>query len=155
MKIPICEASWCCEMLEFITVILISEISIGLAFIKADVKLKAHEWDGFWKYFEKTWIARFPPTLWNVEGLDDHDVYGRTNNIAERYNRRINERCTTAHASLAAFVGLLQEEESFFSTLPTGIRSGSLPMDQSWKEFNKPFIPEAFLEFKMKMAKTE
>jgi hypothetical protein len=113
--------------------------------LQSRYSLDDEKWMTFWTYFEKTWMSKFEPFLWNVFAADTERMYGRTNNALESYNRRIGERFSSGRPSLIAFVQVLREEVIYFDTVTKNIRSGvePLPMvDRSWKK------PEIDAEFK-------
>ncbi|EGZ15575.1 hypothetical protein PHYSODRAFT_508016 [Phytophthora sojae] len=63
-------------------------------------------WTRFWVYFRRTWMVRFPPDVWNVQGIDLR-VVSRTNDPLERFKRELNTAITTPHPSLPSFVGTI------------------------------------------------
>ncbi|GMF24073.1 unnamed protein product [Phytophthora fragariaefolia] len=61
-----------------------------------------HKWESFWSYFNRQWVRRYDPDLWNVEGMSKQ-VVARTTNPLERFNRELNGTFRP-HPSLPVFV---------------------------------------------------
>ncbi|KAJ0392134.1 hypothetical protein ATCC90586_011682 [Pythium insidiosum] len=63
----------------------------GVRFVRSMINEtgKKRKWDQFWLYFERTWIQRFDPSIWNVHAMAASDIplVNRTNNPLERYNQ--------------------------------------------------------------------
>lgn len=86
--------------------------SHGITWVKREIKARCTsvdlrysrlKWREFWVYFRRTWISKYPPSLWNVFGLDNQLV-ARTNNPLERFNRELNTVISTPHPSVPVFV---------------------------------------------------
>lgn len=48
------------------------------------------EWRSFFAYFNKTWMERFSPSMWNIYKATmelGEEIQCRTNNTLERFNR--------------------------------------------------------------------
>ncbi|KAJ0399314.1 hypothetical protein P43SY_000153 [Pythium insidiosum] len=60
----------------------------GVRFVRSMINEtgKKRKWDQFWLYFERTWIQRFDPSIWNVHAMAASDIplVNRTNNPLER-----------------------------------------------------------------------
>jgi hypothetical protein len=130
------EASIGCSLLRKITKVDQKNIQTELEDIKGNDCLVSLSWPRFWIYFEKTWIIRYPPDLWNINNGTDVEIEARTNNGLERYNRRLGDKFMNAHPNIFAFVGVIQEEEAYFSNLCRGIRSGAIPFPHSKSIFD-------------------
>lgn len=87
------------------------------------------EFEAYWIYFVKTWIHTYKPVTWNVhhlitdengnrretfEGTSEEEIqiYQRTNNCIERFNRTMNESFPTPHPNLPQFIRTIQEHSS-------------------------------------------
>ncbi|KAF1740667.1 hypothetical protein MXB_792 [Myxobolus squamalis] len=46
----------------------------------------------------------FLPDTWSIYVVDDVQLAGRTINCLERYNRRLGERCLSAHLNLISYI---------------------------------------------------
>ena len=92
-------------------------------------------WISFWLYFQKTWIKKYPPQLWNISMLSDTNVAGRTNNALERYNRRLGDHFAMPHPSLITFVSTIGREFDYFSILLNNIRTGREPSPNIDREY--------------------
>lgn len=60
------------------------------------------DWKPFFDYFEKTWLQKYDPALWNIPTIMaklGKDILTRTNCKIENYNKRINEKLL-CHGSL-------------------------------------------------------
>ncbi|KAJ0392707.1 hypothetical protein P43SY_011157 [Pythium insidiosum] len=72
----------------------------GIRFVRyrIDETWSKRKWDQFWTYFQRTWITRFDPSLWNIGPMLAHSIpiIKRTNNPLERYNR---DRVLLQHAA--------------------------------------------------------
>ena len=100
--------------MEVLFVIPIDEIiKVGLPFIRTqmDEERDKSKLDDFWSYFENNWIDRHKPTYWNRNEIlnltreEREEVFiNETNNLLERFNRKMNDKFPTAHPSVAAFV---------------------------------------------------
>jgi hypothetical protein len=73
-----------------------------------DIAYSTKKWNSFWKYFKRTWLVLFPPTLWNIRNCQAR-IVARTNNPLERFNRELNAAFATPHPSLARFVHTIEE----------------------------------------------
>ncbi|EPZ33465.1 hypothetical protein O9G_001216 [Rozella allomycis CSF55] len=70
----------------------------------------------FFKYFDNVWLKRYGVDKSNVHHLKDmDDVNNRTNNICERYNRRLHEKIPTAQPNILTLVQCLVKEEMCYS----------------------------------------
>ncbi len=62
------------------------------------------------EYFESTWIgpnAAFPREIWNL-----HDnIYHRTNNISETYNKKLNKEISKPDPNIYKLVDIIKEQE--------------------------------------------
>ena len=112
--------------LEALTAVEDREFLNELECLERDPEFASAASSRFFLYFRRTWIVRFPPSLWRNVASDPEDNGARTNNCLERYNRRLGEVFLNAHPSLSAFVAAIQGEEEFYSDLVRLIRSGSI-----------------------------
>ncbi|KAF0990418.1 hypothetical protein HZS_7382 [Henneguya salminicola] len=111
-------------ILELLTLIPINEISLGIEYIKIKT---INEYDAilFWTYFQNAWIKKYNPTLWTLCNIEDMEIFGRTNNALERYNRRLNDFFVNSHPNLASFVSIIKNEFLYHSELCKQIRQDS------------------------------
>jgi hypothetical protein len=103
------------DTLELLTIVPIDEIrDIGIPFlqhlleketIQDDVRLKLQH---FWKYFEETWLARYPPLDWNISGFEA--IQNRTNNALESYNNKLGKQFPHSHPSRETFVHFIRKD---------------------------------------------
>lgn len=106
------------RVLDMLTVIDPETIqSHGCRWVRKEIKRKCREqdlaysngkWKKFWAYFDRPWIKRIKPHLWNVSGLNN-ELIARTNNPLERLNRRANTAFARPHPSLPVFVAKIGE----------------------------------------------
>lgn len=75
------------QQIELLTIIPQNQISMAIEYIKTKL-VHEESVDNFWIYFERTWLVRFPPSIWNTSEIPQLDLINRTNNGLERYNRR-------------------------------------------------------------------
>jgi hypothetical protein len=80
--------------------------------------------DSFWNYFQRTWLKKYSPLLWNVHG--NEDIVNRTNNHLERYNRRMNEVFPVAHPNILSFVDTIKTEANSYIETYNLIKAGRL-----------------------------
>jgi hypothetical protein len=113
MKLPEDEMCICLQNMGFLTVIPKEEIEIAISFLELLLPDSSY-WKMFWKYFRNTWMVRFSPTLWKSSEVGIEEMERRTNNALERYNRRLNERFSTAHPNIGTFIEGLRNEEMYF-----------------------------------------
>jgi hypothetical protein len=66
-------------------------------------------WKKFWKYFKKTWLHKFEPAWWNINGVRE-DIVNRTNNPLERYNRTLNTHFNGGHPDVTRFISVIEQE---------------------------------------------
>ncbi|POM69327.1 Hypothetical protein PHPALM_14396 [Phytophthora palmivora] len=66
-------------------------------------------WKKFWKYFTNTWIKKFIPEWWTVNGLNE-DIVNRTNNPLERYNRTLNDDFSVPHPDVVRFISVIEKQ---------------------------------------------
>ncbi|KAF1739919.1 hypothetical protein MXB_850, partial [Myxobolus squamalis] len=88
--------------------------------------LTDQNWIAFLKYFEKTWIQTFTPTLRCNNRTNSEGILARTNNCIERYNRRIGENFQNAHLNIYAFIAVIINEEYYYAKLIIGIWAGGI-----------------------------
>lgn len=110
--------------IELLTFVRLDEITIGINFIKTKL-VEDDNLDNFWRYFERTWMRRFLPELWNLSNKSQLNIRGRTNNALERYNRRIGDFFLNAHPNLCAFVSTIRSEFQYFSDRCKEIRQNA------------------------------
>ncbi|KAF0987991.1 LOW QUALITY PROTEIN: hypothetical protein HZS_7897 [Henneguya salminicola] len=75
----------------------------------------------FWAYFNRTWMVRFAPCLWNISA----GMMNRINNALERYNRRLNDFFANTHPNICSFVEIIKEEFLYFEERYAEIRLNS------------------------------
>ena len=139
------------SLLNVLTLIPHNELSVGIAFVQSHFS-QTVAWNGFWTYFRRTWLSRYPISMWNISEDRDRDLCGRTNNAIERYNRRLNKKFSLAHPKIGTFVSVIKDEESFFSSQIRGIRSGAIPVDDSERDFVRPNIFDEYHLFKINFS---
>lgn len=71
------------------------------------IVVSTEKWTKFGKYFKRTWITTFPPSLWYIEPYTKA-LLSRTNNPLERFNRETNAAFPAPHPNLAYFVGCIE-----------------------------------------------
>ncbi|OWZ00963.1 hypothetical protein PHMEG_00027739, partial [Phytophthora megakarya] len=81
------------------------------------------KWKSFWEYFKPTWLDRFPPTLWNVRGVN-RQIVNRTNNPLERYNRELNNEFATRRPNVQTFVSVIEQHAHCYGTLLQDVARG-------------------------------
>lgn len=112
------------QSIELLTLIPVSQIPAAIQFIKQKTESE-DKLDKFWIYFEKTWLKRFDPTMWNSSNLGDGDMINRTNNALERYNRRLNDNFLNAHPRLVHFIEIIKSEFTYYMEHSNQIRKNS------------------------------
>ena len=102
--------------MNILTVIPVDEIiSKGIPYVrsKIDETGQKAKLDKFWKYFIQTWMVRYSPEDWNINGAiynnDDDKLVNRTNNPLERFNRTLNNFFPNGHPSMPQFVEVLKD----------------------------------------------
>ena len=68
-----------------------------------------HDFDIFWKYFEKVFMGTYTPQDWNIQNIlasetEDIVLINRTNNPLERFNRFLNDAFSSPHPTMTEFV---------------------------------------------------
>lgn len=80
----------------------------------------------FWNYFERVWMRKYSPTLWNISKLDlTFKLTIRTNNILERYNKKMNE-ALPSHGKITGLIDFLSDESEFFEMKCDAIAQGDM-----------------------------
>ena len=115
---------------------------------KTDKELE--KWDTFWKYFVREWMQspRYVKT-WNIhdENQEYLDLYNRTNNGLERYNRKLGEIFPSPHPSIIEFVVKLKEEGERQVQKLNDVRAGKVNAPDH-QELTVPlFVPRAYYDF--------
>jgi len=107
-------------------------------------------WSKFFAYFVNTWTKRFPPELWNVEFLEkttNESIICRTNNILERYNRKLNENLS-AHGNIISLVEFLKSEHLYFRSILTSARDGDIQRGNIEPVSSEPILIELLEKLK-------
>ncbi|GMF56169.1 unnamed protein product [Phytophthora fragariaefolia] len=85
-------------VLDTLTVINPTHIARVIKWVKREIKMQCAEvglgysalkYNGFWGYFDRTWIKSYPIEVWNVYGMNN-ELIARTNNPLGRFNRELN-----------------------------------------------------------------
>ena len=99
----------------------------------------------FWRYFEATWMTKYPVEMWSYWNSRSGMV-SRTNNALERYNRTLGEMCVHAHPSTVNLVQIIRDQFALYSAKMNNIRRGTEKVPQH-DGFIMPTVPSEFLEF--------
>ncbi len=140
-------------LLDLLTVIPINEIvTKGIPYLRSKLD-KRHGgsvelWDLFWVYFQKTWIKKFKPALWNVHHLLKKGVSmrNRTNNPLERYNRTMKTLFPVPHPSVEQFVEVIKKEADRFLEEGRDILLGHQARPKRLNVVSKE-LPKEYLDF--------
>ncbi|KAF1740101.1 LOW QUALITY PROTEIN: hypothetical protein MXB_787 [Myxobolus squamalis] len=73
----------------------------------------------------------------------------RTNNCLERYNRHLNDLFANAHPNLVVFIAEIKKDEEYYSNMMRSIRSRSMKLLKTQKEFTKQTLPINYINFKL------
>lgn len=133
--------------MELLTVLPINEIYQGVEYIKT-LTTDQQELSLFWIYFTRTWLNRFPPSIWNLSSMNDVNMAGRTNNALERYNRRLGENFSNAHPNLCAFVSVIKIEFQQYSEKLYEIRQNASGIIFETERFTRPEVENEYLNWK-------
>lgn len=145
------------NVLDLLTIIPKDEITeYGIPYVRSildplcETEKELEKWNTFWKYFVREWMQspRYVKT-WNIhdENQEYLDLYNRTNNGLERYNRKLGEIFPSPHPSMIEFVVKLEEEGRRVVQKLDDIRAGKInaPVHQ---ELTVPsFLPRAYFDF--------
>ncbi|KAJ5079098.1 hypothetical protein M0811_14621 [Anaeramoeba ignava] len=93
------------ESLEELTYIPLNMIEEKLKKIKVHFK----GCEEFFKYFQKIWMRKYSPQIWNISSFPD--LSQRTNGPLEGYHKRLNRRIGHEKPKLIQMVELLKSEE--------------------------------------------
>ncbi|KAF1740215.1 hypothetical protein MXB_5082 [Myxobolus squamalis] len=88
---------------------------------------------------------RFGPKLWSLSNADNFEIFGRTNNGLERYNRRIEDHFANAHPSLGSFISVIKNEFLHFAEKAREIRENSPGIQYRQEKFIVPKIKQEYL----------
>jgi hypothetical protein len=130
--------------IEFLVAIEPEMVLSGLAYAKRSLP-DTPKYQLFLEYFANTWIKKYDPVIW-TQVNQKKKVLIRTNNGLERYNRRLNEKFSSAHPSMPTFIQVIREETLYYSLYLTNIRRGVEPFPQH-QEFELPKVPDDFMTF--------
>jgi hypothetical protein len=115
-------------LLEVLTVIPIGEIETkGIPYVRSKCKEEGYlsSFNQFWNYFKSTWLDRFPPSDWNINGkIMKDNVINRTNNPLERYNRTIASCFKVSHPNMDTFVRELRTLCNRYVTTYNNVKNG-------------------------------
>ena len=153
LTLPADQIDICIDKIEILTLIPPGDISIGISFIRSKIKNEDPIWNNFWEYFDKTWMQRFQPSLWNIESIIAKKDITRTNNALESYNGRLNNRFPCPHPNIAHFVEVLQDEEDYYTKLTREIRIGSVKRKDLLKRQREYIIPAEYRTFRNNILK--
>ncbi|KAF0992134.1 hypothetical protein HZS_6780 [Henneguya salminicola] len=107
---------WLYGMLSLLSKVKTEDIGNALNFIKEKIQ-KNINFEPFQTYFNKTWVPKFPPNLWNTsEKEEEFDFIVKTINALEGYNRRLGECFSTSHPNIIAFVNTIKNEFVYYSS---------------------------------------
>ena len=102
--------------LEVLCIIPVGEIMTkGIYYIrqKTDEGGYTEKFDIFWNYLKATWMTKYDPNAWNIQGIvssgDTDVIVNRTNNACESFNRRLNEKIGRAHPTMQILIKVLNE----------------------------------------------
>jgi hypothetical protein len=73
------------------------------------ISYSRENWKKFWKYFKKTWLHKFEPARWNINGVRE-DIVNRTSNPLERYNRTLNTHFNGGHPDVTRFISVIEQK---------------------------------------------
>lgn len=112
------------EKVELLTLVPAHEILSAIQYIKT-LTTNEDNVNMFWLYFERTWLSRFPPNVWNTFDIPESDFKNRTNNALERYNRRLNDFFVNAHPNICSFAEIIKSEFEYYEGRCKEIRQNS------------------------------
>lgn len=135
------------KSIDFLTIINKSDINKAISYLEFKYNNLKPEFKNFLIYFEKIWIKKFPPTLWNINEKKRNKLIGITNNSLERYNRRLNEQILNSNPNILSFVNLIKNEENFYSNQLRGIRSGLIKRENKNYKKKNIKIPKNFINY--------
>lgn len=135
-------------LLEMLTFINPAEIeSKGIPYIQRTLTASGvtqgyeSEMEEYWIYFVKTWVHTFEPLTWNVyhlitdehgnrkatfEGLSEEEcqLFQRTNNCLERFNREMNEAFPVSHPNLFQFIETIKDKSNKYVDIIRRMEAG-------------------------------
>lgn len=135
IKLPRVETKIALKLINNLVLIKRKHIKDAIEKIKSTPSLVSTRWNDFWKYFNKVWMKKFEPSLWNISNKEDVDMSSYTNNCIESYNGRIGAKFMNAHPTLDNFIKVIMSEQDYFIKHMKKIRGG----DES-----KPVYPGMF-----------
>jgi hypothetical protein len=139
--------------MEKLLVVPIDEIiPKGIPYVRSKINESNYvkKFDQFWNYFMKTWMKRYSPEEWNLNGIVQRNVQDKivnlTNNPLERLNRALNNKFVNAHPSVPQFVDGIKEMCSEYVQKISNIQRG-LDKAPAHKPVEIPTIPEDYESF--------
>lgn len=133
---------------ELLTLLPVPEIPTGIEYIKFLTGIGVNNVEMFWTYFERVWMKRYDPKIWNINSSKVSDFAGRTNNCLERYNRRLGDFFNNAHPNLASFALVLKNEFEYYSEKTRAAREDGSGVRFNDHIFQKPIICEIYQTWK-------
>jgi hypothetical protein len=145
LRLPQDEKTIILSQVELLTLVHPREIKHAISFIRSSDRLSSPLWVDFWDYFQRTWMGKIDIALWNLHDVDEGNLFGRTNNALERYNRLLGEKFFIAHPPLNVFIAVIRGEELYFTTRLQNIRIGQEKMPVIAREWERPPIPNGYV----------
>ncbi|KAF4137405.1 hypothetical protein GN958_ATG13404 [Phytophthora infestans] len=78
-------------------------------YYEKEISYSRDNWKQFWKHFKKIWINKSKPEWWNISSVRK-DIFNRTNNPLERYNRTLNSTFPGSHPDLIRFISVIEKQ---------------------------------------------
>jgi hypothetical protein len=101
-------------VLDLLTVVRKERLEDAIVYVKSLIPTDktVRLWAQFWKYFQETWIKKYPFHTWNISVMTSQNVtlLTRTNNPLESYNRFFGEKFDVNYPDLLHFVEVTKEE---------------------------------------------
>ncbi|KAF0988605.1 hypothetical protein HZS_5745 [Henneguya salminicola] len=94
--------------MDWLTISQIVQINQAIAYIPSLTTAEGIL-NQFWVYFNRTWMVRFPPSLWNIAD----GMMNRANNALERYNRRLKDLFANAHPNICSLTNFSKSKKRY------------------------------------------
>jgi len=105
--------------------------------------------DIFWEYFTNTWLKKYDPNDWNVNGCyhdENAELINRTNNPLERFNRQMNEDFAHMHPTMDEFVTVIKKQSNDLYASLQLIQRGRKVVNKR-KAVTKYVLPDDYLNW--------
>jgi len=123
------------------------ELEVGLAYLKSIYD--ADYLKPLWSYFEKQWLKKVSPKIWQITPAKEVLVT-RTNNPLERYHQELQKHLKD-HPGILPFIKYIKDDAYKFYLQRSKIRDGDEMEVSRFNTWKMPKIPMGYYSFRDKL----